>query len=378
MDLTEQFPVIDRHVWLNHAAISPWPAAVSKAMSDYVKDNANQGPLGYRRWLETEARLRERAARLLGADSADDIALVANTSTGLNRIARGLDWESGDSVVFPASDFPSNRLPWQGLASRGVEARAVELEPRDPERALIGAIGPSTRLMSVSSIQYDTGLKLDLKRLGDACARHGVLFCIDAIQQLGALPLDLEHSGADFVVAGSHKWLLAPEGLALFWSRPEARAQLELVDPGWRMYPDPFNFERTDHSAPNGAVRFEPGTLNTAGIFGLDAAIGLLLDLDPEQSAQALLDRTDRLTDGLMKMPGVGLASPLERERRAGIVSFRMSSMSAERVTAELAKHAIHAAPRGKLVRLSPHFYTPLAQIEKTIESIAELAARRG
>lgn len=376
MNLVEQFPVIGRHVWLNHAAISPWPAAVSRAMTDYVNDNASHGPLGYGRWLEIEARLRERAARLLNAASVEDIALVANTSTGLNRIARGLDWEPGDSVVFPANDFPSNRLPWQALADQGVEPRAVELDHNDPERSLITAIGPSTRLLAVSSVQYDTGLRLDLKRLGDACQRHGVLFAIDAIQHLGALPLDVAQTGADFVVAGSHKWLMAPEGLALFWSSPQARAHMKVVDPGWRMYPDPFNFGREEDSPPESARRFEPGTLNTAGIFGLDAAIGLLLELDPDDTARALLDRTDLLTDGLMRMPGVGLTSPLERERRAGIVSFRMTGISAQKVTATLTLKDIYPTARGKVVRVSPHFYTPIAQIEQALERIAELAAR--
>ena len=345
-------------------------------MAEFVSDNASHGPLGYGRWLEIEARLRERSARLLNADSADDIALIANTSTGLNRIARGLEWQPGDNVVFPANDFPSNRLPWQALADREVEARSVELDGNDPERSLIAAMGPTTRLLSVSSVQYDTGLRLDLRRLGDACQRHGVLFCIDAIQHLGAVPLDVEEAGADFVVAGSHKWLMAPEGLALFWSRPEARAQLNVVDPGWRMYPDPFNFGREDHSPPDSALRFEPGTLNTAGIFGLDAAIGVLLEHQPERIGKALLDRTDLLTEGLMKIPGVGLTSPLERERRAGIVSFRMAGITAQEVTAKLTLKGIYPTARGKVVRLSPHFYTPIAQIEQTLASIGELAAR--
>ncbi len=377
MKLAEQFPVIDRHVWLNHAAISPWPAAVSDALTDFVADHTRRGPLGYGRWLEIEARLRHRACQLLAADSSDDIALVANTSTGLNRIARGLDWISGDSVVFPANDFPSNRLPWMALEDIGVKAHAVELNQHDPERALIAAIGPSTRVLSVSSVQYDTGMRLDLERLGAACRRHGVLFCIDAIQHLGALPLDVEQAGADFVISGSHKWLMAPEGLAIFWSRPEAREQLRVVDSGWRMVPEPFDFGHEDYLGSESAVRFEPGTLNTAGIIGLDAAIGLLLDHDPQDSAEQLLNLTDRLTEGLMKIPGVGLTSPIERERRAGIVSFRIAGISAEEVTTALTMRDIHAATRGQRVRLSPHFYTPIAQIEQTLECIAELAASR-
>jgi cysteine desulfurase / selenocysteine lyase len=372
--LAARFPVIDRHIWMHHAAISPWPAKVSAAMADFVADNASRGPLGYGQWLATETRLRERAAQLLGAESADDIALVANTTTGLNRIARGIDWRQGDSVVFPASEFPSNRLPWLALERIGVMPRAVELDSVDPERSLIQAIGPSTRVLSVSSVQYDTGLRLDLERLGSACARHGVMFCIDAIQHLGALPLDVNQVGADFVVAGSHKWMLAPEGVAIFWSHPEARAALEVVDPGWRMFPDPFNFDRPDWQPSASARRFEPGTLNTAAIHGLEAALEVLLEFGDQAMGDALQDRTDQLSESLQAMAGIELISPLERQRRAGIVSFMIDGVHAKTILARLTLNDIHAAVRGPWIRLSPHFYTPQTQIEQTVAAIAAIA----
>ncbi len=210
--LIDQFPVIPRHIWLNHAAISPWPEAVIRAMTGFVEDNAKRGPLSYGNWLATEAQLRERATRLLGADNANDMALVANTSTGLNRVAGGLDWQPGDSVVFPACEFPSNRLAWQALKARGVEPRAVSLDSSDPELSLIAAMDSSTRLLAVSSVQYGSGLRLDLERLGGACKRHGVLFCIDAIQQLGALPLDIDACCLASITLSGRRQLKWPVG----------------------------------------------------------------------------------------------------------------------------------------------------------------------
>jgi cysteine desulfurase/selenocysteine lyase len=374
--MADQFPVTTRHIWLNHAAISPWPESVVRAMTGFVEDNATRGPLDYGRWLATEAQLRERATHLLGTDNSNDMALVANTSTGLNRVARGLDWQRGDSVVFPACEFPSNRLAWQALHARGVEPRPVRLDPGDPERSLIDAMAPSTRLLAVSSVQYDTGLRLGLERLGAACKRQGVLFCIDAIQHLGALPFDIAGSGADFVIAGSHKWLLAPEGLALFWSRPEAREQLEVTEPGWRMYADPFNFERADWTPPAGARRFEPGTLNSAGIHCLNAALGTLLECGMGTVGEALLDRTGWMIDRLAALPRVEVVTPVSRARRAGIVSFRAAGLSAEKLVAALALQDIHAAVRGSLVRLSPHFYTPMEQLEEAGNAIEAMLDR--
>lgn len=334
-------------------------------METFLTDNRNRGPLAYPEWLEVEVRLRRRAASLLGKGSSDDIALIANTSTGLNQVAQGLDWQPGDSVIFPANDFPSNRLPWSNLEQRGVLTHAVELDARDPEASLIAAIGPSTRLLAVSSVQYDTGLRFDLERLGEACERYGVLFCIDAIQQLGALPLDPELVRADFIVAGSHKWLLAPEGLALFWSRPEARAQLKVMTPGWRMFDDPFNFGRKDWTPPALACRFEPGTLNMAGVHGLDAAIGLLLEHGMATIGNALLDRSQMLSETLGVLPGVRLCSSTRREQMSGITSFVVDGKTPEAVVAGLASKGIHAAVRGPMVRLSPHFYTPFEQLEQ-------------
>lgn len=367
----ESFPVIDRHCWLNHAAISPWPRAVADAVGAFVADNAEHGPMHYADWLAVEAQLRRRAAILFGGVQEDDIALVANTSTGLNAIAAGLDWRAGDTVVFPANDFPSNRLPWQHLEQRGVVPRPVTLDAADPERALIAALTPSTRLLAVSSVFYDTGLHLDLERLGAACARHGALFCVDAIQHLGALPMDVNSIEADFVVAGSHKWLLAPEGMGLFWSRPEARALLTVAAPGWRMFPDPFNFERSDWSPPGSARRFEPGTLNNAAIHGLNAAVGLLNDHGADVVGRALRERSDCLTEGLQRLPGVQVTSPLATERRAGIVTFRAASATSESLVERLSERQIHAARRGRQVRLSPHFYTPIEQLEDALATIA-------
>jgi len=254
-----------------------------------------------------------------------------------------------------------------------VTPRPVSLDAADPERSLIAALTPSTRLLAVSSVFYDTGLHLDLARLGSACARHGALFCVDAIQHLGALPMDVESIQADFVVSGSHKWLLAPEGIGLFWSRPEARALLSVATPGWRMYPDPFNFERSDWSPPQSARRFEPGTLNNAAIHGLDAALGLLQEHGPSNVGQALRARSLCLTEGLLRLPGIQLTSPTTDDRLAGIVTFRAASASSESIVKRLSEAGIHAARRGRQIRLSPHFYTPFEQLEEALAAISRI-----
>jgi len=373
MDYSEAFPVIDRHTWLNHAAISPWPAAVGDAMRGFVEMNVAQGPLGYAKWLDTEQSLRRRAAALIGAEQ-DDLALIKNTSEGLSLIAAGLDWQPGDALVCCAGDFPSNLMPWHQLVPDFVDVREVPFDVRDPETVLLGALDDDVRVLAVSSVRYDSGVRLDLDRLGHAAHRVGALLVVDAIQHLGALPMNVAEAPVDFVVGGSHKWLLAPEGLALFWSRPSARRRLRTLQTGWRMWPDMFNFERSDWTRPDTARRFEPGTLNMAGIHGLDASLELLQSIDPAARAEQLLDRTGWLIDGLARMPGIEIVTPAERGRRAGIVCFVPANRDPDAVLKRLASRSIFAARRGRSVRLSPNFYTPENQIERALEVIAGIA----
>ncbi|MDT8448983.1 MAG: aminotransferase class V-fold PLP-dependent enzyme [Wenzhouxiangellaceae bacterium] len=373
---SDLFPVIDRHVWLNHAAISPWPAPVAAAMRRFVEQNCERGALDYPSWLRTEERLREHAAAFLGG-RPDDVALVKNTSEGLSVIAGGLDWREGDALVCCGGDFPSNLLPWHHLVPDFVDVREAPFSLDDPEGAICAALDDSVRLLTVSSVRYDTGVRLDLARLGRACRDCGALLVVDAIQHVGALPLDVGAVEVDFVVAGSHKWLLAPEGLAIFWSRPEARDRLNPVLSGWRMWPDMFDFDRADWRVPENARRFEPGTPNMAGIHGLEAALALLLQFDAGRRAEALLARTGTLIEGLDGIAGVDVVTPAAPERRAGIVSFRLRDgrTDPDAVVRGLAGRGIHVARRGTALRLSPNFYTPEAQLTRTLEAIDELLA---
>src|SRR5699024_3894329 len=151
-----------------------------------------------------------------------------NTSEGLSVIAQGLDWRAGDQVVISDQEFPSNRIPWQALAERGVEVVEVDVDGSDAEQRVIDAIGERTRLVSLSSVQYGSGIRLDLAPIGRACRERGVLFCVDAIQSIGAVDFDAVACHADFVVADGHKWMLGPEGLALFYCRPAVRDRITL------------------------------------------------------------------------------------------------------------------------------------------------------
>lgn len=373
-ELSDEFSLDPGLCHLNHAGVAPWPRRAVEAVRRFAEVNGTRGSEPYPEWLSVEQRLRERLARLIGAGSPADIALAKSTSEGLSVIAHGLDWRPGDSVVGIAEEFPSNRIVWESLASRGVAWLGLELaNSSDPESDLLALCDERTRVMAVSWVQYARGLRLDLARLGAACRGRGILLCVDAIQGLGALPLDLAEIQADFVVADGHKWMLGPEGLALLYVRPELRDRLALHQFGWNMVENRGDYERRDWAPARDARRFECGSPNFLGIHALEASLSLIEDLGPARIAAAIAERVDHLIARLDDR-GLELVSPRAPERRAGIVTFRVPGIDPGQLYRRLMERRVLCAQRAGGIRFSPHFYTPIAVIDRAMDTVVELA----
>lgn len=371
LDEFEQAPGL---CYLNHAAIGPWPRRAAEAVASFARDNVRLGASAYPAWLATERRLRERLARLLNAPTSGDIALVGNTSQALSLVAFGLDWQPGDQVVISDEEFPSNRVVWQALANHGVEVVEASLAGADPEAALLAACGPRARLLSVSAVQFASGLRLDLARLGAACRQRGVLLCIDAIQQVGALPFDVQRYQCDFAMADGHKWMLGPEGLGVFYCRSELRRQLKLHAYGWHMLEHLGDFERREWQPARSARRFECGSPNMLGACALEASLSLLEDVGMAVVAEQLGLRVEQLHQGLMAIPGVRVHSPGDSSRRAGIVSFSIDGHANADIYRALGSNGVICALRGPGVRFSPHFYTDQRLIDEVLRQVRQLA----
>jgi selenocysteine lyase/cysteine desulfurase len=361
--------------YLNHAGIAPWPRRTVEAVARFAQANGTRGAADYPEWLRTEARLRGHLAELINARSPGDIALTKSTSEGLSIIAAGLEWRPGDNVVGIAQEFPSNRIVWESLAGEGVEYRRVDLDADgEPELAISAQCDERTRLIAVSSVQYARGLRLDLGRLA-ACARsRGILLCVDGIQGLGAVPFDLERQKADFIVADGHKWMLGPEGLALLYVRPEIRARLRLIHYGWHMVAHPGEFERADWTPSPTATRFECGSPNMLGIYGLEASLSLLLEIGIPTIHTAIQERVDRLIE-LVDRYGFELLTPRDPVRRAGILTFRVPGVDQQALHQALMQRGVICAQRGGGIRYSPHFYTQETVLERAVALAAETAA---
>ncbi|HET9122827.1 MAG TPA: aminotransferase class V-fold PLP-dependent enzyme [Acidiferrobacteraceae bacterium] len=358
--------------YFNHAAVGPWARRTAVAVQSFADESARLGATRYPQWLEVEAELRARAARLVHA-APSEIAFLKNTSEGLSVVAHGFPWHPGDRIVVPAEEFPSNRIVWESLASQGVRVHAVSLtDVPDPEDALLQALDRNTRLLSVSSVQYARGLRLDLERLGKHCHTHGIAFCVDAIQGLGCVAHDVARCRVDFLVADAHKWLLGPEGIALFYCSEAWRDRLTLRQFGWRMTAQPERFDAPDWTPAASSRRFECGSPNMLGIHALDASLSLFEEIGIAEIATRLGARVAWLMAVLAQLPGRVL-TPDAPERRAGIVSWQPQRNPADLYAALLGERCVCAVRAGAL-RFSPHFYTPWADLERLCALLRTLA----
>ncbi len=377
-NVAESFALRDDVAYLNHAGVAPWPRPTVRAVCDFANENMRAGALGYNSWRETAAELREMLRTLINAASADEIALVKNTSEGLSFVAYGLDWSETDNVVVGIQEFPSNRIVWESLRARfGVEVRAVDLyRGASPERALLERLDSHTKLIAVSSIQYATGYRMNLDELGAGCRETGALLCVDAIQSLGAAPLDVRASSVDFLAADGHKWMLAPEGIGCFYCRRRHLKTLKLHQYGWGMSHDAMNYDALYGEAAVGAWReaddarrFECGSLNSLGIYALRASLGLLFDVGLERVFDGVAANVSYLADNL---PGqrFRLLTPPQPHQRGGILTLQPRRDDVQKLYKRLQSAGIVCALRGGGIRLSPHFYTSRATLDRALECL--------
>ena len=364
-----EFPLDPEIVYLNHAAVAPWPRRTRDAVVKFCDENITRGATDYPAWMKQEQQLRRQLKSLINADSVDEIALVKNTSEALSFIAYGLDWQAGDEILTSQEEFPSNLIPWESLSDQGVVVRKVDLQAAaDPTQALLDNIQQQTRLLSISSVQYASGLAVDLNRLGAACQERGILFCVDAIHSLGAFPFDVNACQADFVVADGHKWMLGPEGLGLFYCRQSRLDELSLTEYGWHMVEAMGQYDRSDWRIASTARRFECGSPNMLGIHALSASLSLILETGLDRIAEDIRQRVTWIRDAVAKRPQLSLVGHPSPSSNSGIVVFSSTEAASDKLHAYLVAKGVICALRGGGVRFSPHFYTPKERIERAFE----------
>jgi len=358
------FPVARNVVYLNHAALGPLSTRAYDAMEGHARDQREFGALHWRDWYQEYELYRESAARLLGA-TPQEVAILKNTSEGLSFVAQGLRWTRGDNVVSTAMEFPSNFVPWKNLAPRGVELRIVD----EPAVAQIEkAIDSKTRIVTISSVAFHNGHTADLDAIGELCARKSILFCVDAIQSVGALPIDVRKSKISFLAADTHKWMCGPETAALFFVAGEHRDKLDVIEHGWTNIQRGGKFLNCGTDLQPDSRRFEAGTLNTNGIYGARAAIDLLLEIGIESIAKEVKRIAALLAD---KLDSIGYRVTTPRPIASGIVSAIPPTVETNtllRLHRKLEENKIVCAPREGMLRFAPHFYNDESEVDRVIE----------
>jgi selenocysteine lyase/cysteine desulfurase len=368
---SSEFQLDPELIHLNHAAVAPWPRRTVDAVTRFAHENLQRGSWRYPQWLQVEHTLRQQLAQLINAPSSDDIALVKNTSEALSFVAAGIDWHNGENIVSSNQEFPSNRIVWQSLADKGVELRQAELSAgASPEDALFALVDAKTRLLAISSVQYGSGLRMDLERIGQFCHERHILFCVDAIQSVGAVQFDVQGINADFVAADGHKWMLGPEGLGFFYTRAKIRNSLKLTQYGWHMVKAIGDFDRTQWRPAESARRFECGSPNMLTIHALSASLSLLLEVSMATVENQVLANNRRLMETLQEIPAVKLITPFAEGRYAGIVTFRVKGHESQALFDALQAQGIFCAHRAGGIRLSPHFYTLPQHLEAAVNSL--------
>lgn len=370
-DYSKEFPVNDECLYLNHAAVAPWPESARLAVSDFAAENTAIGASRYPHWIETENKLKRNLEALIDAPQGS-VALVKNTSEALSFVAQGLDWQAGDVVVISDQEFPSNRIIWQELQRKGVKLIEVALPWNDPESKLLEAIAQKPKLVSISAVQYATGLSMDLIRIGEACQANGVLFCVDAIQAVGVLPFSVQAIQADFAMADGHKWLLGPEGLGFFYIKPEIMERVRPIEYGWHMVEDMGNYDRKDWQLATDARRYECGSPNMLAATALNASTDLLLKVGMEQVATKAVSNVLYLREVLQDMGAICI-NPLLDQRPSGILTFHFFNKDSAALHKQLMAAGIICANRGGGIRFSPHFHTTEEVLNDTIDALEVL-----
>ena len=356
----EEFPVVADTVFFNHSAVSPLPRRARDAGMAIFEDRCQRASWDYFRWLDIVRETRARAGRLLGT-TADQVAFTGNTSSGLSLVAAGLPWSEGDSVAVTWPDFPTVRFPCDALRARGV--RVVEIPRREGCVDLDEAarLIPGCRLVLASTVDWMTGTVVDVAGLVTLCHRSGALCCLDVIQGLGALPMDVTALGVDFAAAGCHKWQLGPMGLGIFYVAPGREELLAPVLVGWRSMEDEEHLGDT-YRLKAGAGRFESGTQDIAAIAAYGASLSLLEEVGIEAVREAIFAVQDALREGLVAR-GLTVISPTAPEERSGIMAF--VHPEPDGLYRHLMQSRVFVSLRGGRIRLAPHFYNDATDVER-------------
>jgi cysteine desulfurase / selenocysteine lyase len=358
-------------IYMNHAAISPLSLPVVEQINKYIYVRSETEIENFQEFLNLVSETKFLISELINC-TPGRIAFVDNTSNGLNILAQGLDWKESDRIILNDIEFPSNIYPFLNLKSYGVEIDFIKSKNgKILYEDIEASITSRTKLLSISQVQFLTGYRSDLERIGELCKKHGIIFCVDSIQGLGAINLDVEKCKIDFLSNGSQKWLMALEGLGFIYLSEQIQKRITQKYVGWTSVGEAWKLLDYKLEFKNNADRFQNGTMSSIGIVALYASLKFLQSFGFSEIENTILNNSEYFIN---KLQGIGIEPILKntgRQNLSGIVSFK--SEKAQEIFELLLKENITAAVREGIIRFSPHFYNTKEEIDKVISCLKEI-----
>ena len=370
-EIRKLFPATEKYVYLNSAAVAPLPTITIEAVAAQLKDVGENGSVNFSDWVATKNRARSLAAQMLNV-KPEQIAFMRNTSDGLSTVANGLKWKTGDNIVSFAREFPANFYAWRRIRDVfGVELRLC------PERCgrvdleeFLNLIDENTRIVSISAVQFASGFRSRLERIGEAARAVDALFVVDIIQAFGAMPLDLDALKIDAAAGASHKWLCAPEGCGILYLSERGRTRIEPTSVGWISVGEPWNFENVEQEFQPNALAWESGTGAASLFYGLEQSLKLLHETGAENIKNYLEDLTDYLCE-LLAEKNYEVVSSRAKDEKSQIVCVKhRGGLEPSEIAKRLERENIIVSPRGDRIRIAPHFFNNREDIERLAETL--------
>lgn len=365
------FPITQNYSYLNSAAVSPTPTTAGEAVGRQLADVALHGSAHYQQWVDTKNRARVIAAGMLKV-RPEQIAFVRNTSDGISTVANGITWEKGDNIVSFEREFPSNFYPWRRIRDIfGVELRLCpESDGRIDMDEFLSLIDAKTKAVAISAVQFASGFRADLERIGRAARAVDALFCVDVIQAFGVMPFDLPAQFVDVACGASHKWLCSPEGCGFIYLSDRARERVDPTLVGWISVQTPWDFEDREQPFRPNALAWETGTGPSALFYGLEESLKLLHRTGAEQIETYLATLTDEICEGLAGRSYEIVSSRLPGERSQIVCIKHKDGITSDQLASALAEKGIIVSPRGDRLRIAPHFYNNSEDIERLLRAL--------
>ena len=369
--IRKAFPVTEKWTYLNSAAVGTVPRSSVEAVYSQLKDVSENGTVNFGDWVATKNRARDLVAKMLNVRS-EQIAFLRNTSDGFASVANGMNWQKGDNIVSFAKEFPANFYALRRIRDEfDVELRLCpERDGKIDLDEFISLIDSNTKLVSISAVQFASGFRADLERIGEAARKVDALFAVDIIQGFGAIPFDLPAQLVDIASGASHKWLVAPEGCGMLYLSERARERVKPTLVGWISVEEPWDFDDFEQDFKPNALAWESGTGGSALFYGLEESLKLLNEAGIENIENYLEELTDFLCE-LLAGKDYEIISSREKGEKSQIVSIKhRNGLASSEIAKKLERENIVVSPRGDRLRISPQFYNNREDIEKLVEHL--------